>query len=101
MSIPAVWDVLVRRELIRMSLSRTSEPKSPQEIFYAITESKLNRRANRYSNVFAYDRTAVKVDGQYLNANVVKDREGAWWVAAQASEHVLWRRRNPADPAHL
>ena len=45
---------------------------------------------NRYSNVLAYDRTAVRVNGEvYLNANVVCDGRGRWYVAAQVSPSAV------------
>lgn len=48
-----------------------------------------NRRGNRYADVVAYDRTRVippgGPEGQYLNANWVRERFGGkWHIAAQA-----------------
>lgn len=81
------WAVLGRRERDRQGLSLSQTPldrKSPEEAFYSVENSIRNRRGNRYSNIMAYDRTAVLVeDKEYLNANVVVSEGGQWWVASQ------------------
>lgn len=86
MSIQQTWEVLAERERARMALSNTKRPETTAEKFYAVSGSINNRAANRYSNILAYDRTAVIVEGEYLNANVVKDSNGKWWVASQVSQ---------------
>jgi hypothetical protein len=59
--------------------------------FYNVNESAKNALSNRYGNIWAYGRTAVTVqttsspDPLYLNANVVADGKGSWWVASQVS----------------
>ncbi|KAL7420821.1 hypothetical protein Q5752_004774 [Cryptotrichosporon argae] len=82
-----VYDVLAQREAQRQEYSRLMPTRqaSPEQLFYSVSRSIKHKVANRYSNIFAYDRTAVLVDGEgYLNANVVRDTRGRWWVAAQA-----------------
>jgi hypothetical protein len=78
--------VLAEREARRMELSQ-SRPRypSPEHIYYSVQKSLSHRTSNRYSNILAYDRTAVSADGEYLNANVVCDGKGGCWVAAQVS----------------
>nr|ODN96769.1 hypothetical protein L204_03478 [Cryptococcus depauperatus CBS 7855] len=78
-----VYRVLAEREALRRRSA--SLPKShPEQQFYAVDNSCQHRKDNRYANILAYDRTAVKVNGKYLNANVVEDGKGGMWIAAQA-----------------
>ncbi|KAK4688767.1 hypothetical protein P7C73_g1340, partial [Tremellales sp. Uapishka_1] len=77
------WSVLAEREAARVSLSQMPQP-TPKAAFYSVQNALNHPRRNRYSNIMAYDRTAVEADGEYLNANVVCDRYGSWWVASQA-----------------
>ncbi|KAL1412507.1 hypothetical protein Q8F55_000253 [Vanrija albida] len=83
-----VWDVLQERERVRMSRARqasSSRYVPPEAVVFTLEESRHARDDNRYSDVLAYDRTSVRVDGRhYLNASVVSDPSGNWWVAAQA-----------------
>jgi protein tyrosine phosphatase len=63
--------------------------------FYAVEKSATNASCNRYGNIWAFDRTALRAtDGvsaqtedssRYLNANIVADGKGNWWVASQVS----------------
>ncbi|KAK8850628.1 hypothetical protein IAR55_004547 [Kwoniella newhampshirensis] len=78
-----VFDILSEREAVRLQCAQLHRP-SPEQVFYSVRNSLRHRPDNRYSNILAYDRTAVTVDGRYINANVVKDGKGGWWVAAQA-----------------
>jgi hypothetical protein len=84
------------------------------EAFYSIRRSKISAPYNRYRDIYAFDRTAVRVpndlkkwigtgrsnghgkdigdveelgdeDSGYLNANVISDGKGSWWVACQVS----------------
>jgi protein-tyrosine phosphatase len=80
-----IWDLLAKRERQRVAISATRKPQTQAEVFYSVAESSANRPLNRYANIYAYDRTAVTVDGDYLNANVIKDGHGRWWVACQVS----------------
>ncbi|EIW70073.1 hypothetical protein TREMEDRAFT_61835 [Tremella mesenterica DSM 1558] len=80
-----VWKILQEREQARMTISAPRSHRAPEQIFYSVMNSLRNKKHNRYSNILAYDRTAVVVhDDGYLNANVVCDSKGGWWVAAQA-----------------
>ena len=84
------WAILHEREAARMFYSAASSSHksklSSEEEYYSIRRSRAHKADNRYSDIFAYDRTAVGVEGEgYLNANVVCDGYGGWWVAAQAS----------------
>jgi protein tyrosine phosphatase len=66
--------------------------------FYAVEQSANNASCNRYGNIWAFDRTALRAsdgslaetkdDGRYLNANIVADGKGNWWVASQVSFKV-------------
>lgn len=82
-----VWEALQERERARAYFSRLSVEggryPSPESVFYSTRDSRSERERNRYSDVLAYDRTAVRVEGRYLNASVVLDNIGNWWVAAQ------------------
>ncbi|WWC92420.1 uncharacterized protein L201_007377 [Kwoniella dendrophila CBS 6074] len=78
-----VYDILAERELIRLQAGQIPRPNAEQA-FYSIRNSLKHRPDNRYSNILAYDRTAVSVEGRYINANVVTDGKGGEWVAAQA-----------------
>ncbi|WVF67739.1 hypothetical protein IAT40_002498 [Kwoniella sp. CBS 6097] len=75
-----VFNVLAERELHRMLGGKTPNG------FYSVLNSLKHRPDNRYSNILAYDRTAVVVgeEGKYLNANRVEDGKGGIWIAAQA-----------------
>jgi protein tyrosine phosphatase len=81
------------------------------EAFYSIRRSKIGAPFNRYRDIYAFDRTAVRIpndlnkwsgtgdggggksvgdveelndeDSAYLNANVIADGKGRWWVACQ------------------
>ena len=81
------YHTLSKREGARLTYSqsgRLSKHRDPQHAFYSVVNSVKNRTSNRYDNIFAYDRTSVIVDDEgYLNANVVCDTKGAWWVASQ------------------
>lgn len=83
--------------------------ETPQDLqrafaFYSVESSASQSGSNRYGNIWAFDRTAVTVPRQrrrqrdgghqrgveeeedvYLNANVVVDGKGSWWVASQVS----------------
>ncbi|OXG11151.1 hypothetical protein C366_06190 [Cryptococcus neoformans Tu401-1] len=82
-NIERAYRVLADREVTRLEYSLLHKP-STEQAFYSVHNSLKHRRNNRYSNVLAYDRTAVTVDGEYLNANVVTDGKGGRWIAAQA-----------------
>ncbi|KIR52734.1 hypothetical protein I315_04597 [Cryptococcus gattii Ru294] len=82
-NIERAYRVLADREVTRLEYSQLQKP-SIEQAFYSVHNSLDHRRDNRYSNVLAYDRTAVTVDGEYLNANVVTDGKGGRWIAAQA-----------------
>lgn len=89
-SMPTVlqaWNTLENRELARSTLSACAHRASaPEDLYYSVEESRAAGTKNRYRDVLAYDRTSVRVDGNgYLNANVVADTKGQWWVAAQVS----------------
>lgn len=81
-NIERAYRVLADREATRLEYSQLQKPSIGQA-FYSVHNSLKHRRDNRYSNVLAYDRTAVTVDGEYLNANVVTDGKGGRWIAAQ------------------
>ncbi len=76
------------------------------QAFYSIKRSKYESDSNRYpGEIFAFDRTSVKIrrvkrltrghaerketdeddEADYLNANVVRDEHGSWWVASQVT----------------
>lgn len=75
------YSALAKREVARAA--EWSNHASP----YCAIRSKSHSACNRYSDILAYDRTAVRTkDGDYLNANVVRDHKGRWWVAAQVSD---------------
>lgn len=98
------------------------------EAFYSIRRSKINAPYNRYRDIYAFDRTAVRIpndlnkwirtgkvngvagngtgvgdveelseeDSGYLNANVIADGKGSWWVACQVcliALHVSMNKR--------
>jgi hypothetical protein len=93
-SLQHVYHLLTKRESARASHTdpfhqlthRLHRHPAPEEVFYSVHNSVKYRTSNRYSNILAYDRTAVQVDGDgYLNANVVCDGKGSWWVASQVS----------------
>lgn len=79
-----IWTILEGREQERLFHSRLSHYPDPADAFYCVAKSKKHRTGNRYSNILAYDRTAIHPMGDlYLNANVVTDGR-QWWVASQA-----------------
>ncbi|WVW80544.1 hypothetical protein I302_102529 [Kwoniella bestiolae CBS 10118] len=78
-----VYEILAEREYARIHAGQASHT-SPEHAFYSVRNSLKHRTDNRYSNILAYDRTAVSVEGKYLNANVVTDGKGGTWIAAQA-----------------
>ncbi|WWC72702.1 uncharacterized protein I206_106666 [Kwoniella pini CBS 10737] len=78
-----VYNILAEREYIRSRAGQLSQPSSEQA-FYSVRNSVKHVLDNRYRNIYAYDRTAVIVDGKYLNANVITDGKGGLWIAAQA-----------------
>lgn len=93
-----VWEVLEERENARQRISmlQLRQAAGPEGIFYSVNNSVKHSKHNRYSNVLAYDRTAVRVDGEsYLNANVVCNGRGRWYVAAQAppphAQHAFFK----------
>lgn len=71
--------------------------------FYSIETSRQAGEHNRYSDIFAYERTRVRVplgstsrDGKvtqngdmYLNANVIIDDFANFWIASQVRHGVL------------
>ncbi|KAJ9127392.1 hypothetical protein QFC24_000799 [Naganishia onofrii] len=108
----------VLQDLYRMlNITKASDQKYVEQ-YYSIRRSKMNVSHNRYSQIFAFDRTAVRIpndvskwmstathhsekkgvngkaigdveelredDSGYLNANVIVDGKGSWWVACQA-----------------
>ncbi|ORY31264.1 protein-tyrosine phosphatase-like protein [Naematelia encephala] len=93
-SLNETYYILQDREDERREFSSTrshSHYPRPESLWYSVSNSTRNANRNRYSNVLAYDRTAVTVDlgggdgkRAYLNANVVCDGRGDWWVASQA-----------------
>jgi protein-tyrosine phosphatase len=83
-SLQRIWNVLEEREARRRAWSSTTG-QAPENIWYSVNNSRKNRTGNRYSDILAYDRTAVVVDGEYLNANVIQDGRESSWVAAQVS----------------
>lgn len=100
MSIEQVWKVLEHRERQRLLWSRLSgRASAPENVFYSVTNSLKHRRFNRYADILAYDRTALVVEGEYLNANTVTDGRGGRWVASQVrgdraqDSHTLMRPR--------
>ncbi|WVQ86143.1 hypothetical protein IAT38_008311 [Cryptococcus sp. DSM 104549] len=79
------YRLLAEREAYRAQCSQLNSSRpSPEQVFYSVRNSVKHRYDNRYGNIYAYDRTAVVVDGEYLNANVVTDGKGGQWIAAQA-----------------
>lgn len=140
--IKRIVDILNERGQIRSLISLASTPAGPQyagrlqdvyhmlhitkpadqryvEQYYSVRRSKKNVSHNRYREIFAFDRTAVRIpndvkkwmstatenagkksgngstigdveelqedDSGYLNANVIVDGKGSWWVACQVS----------------
>lgn len=85
------WELLEQREHERYRIARGVDiplrPGLSNVQRYSIHNSKLHRADNRYSDVNAYDQTAVKPGGEFLNANIVGDGTGRWWVAAQVRLH--------------
>ncbi|WRT70822.1 uncharacterized protein IL334_007821 [Kwoniella shivajii] len=78
-----VSEKLAKRDASSIPSSQAPRP-SDEQSFYSVRNSIQHRQDNRYSNILAYDRTAVSVEGKYLNANVVSDGKGGTWIAAQA-----------------
>jgi hypothetical protein len=92
------------------------------EAFYSIRRSKIGAPFNRYRDIYAFDRTAVRIpndlnkwkgtgdgvgqkglgdveelndeDSAYLNANVIADGKGSWWVACQVCSALSPSRRS-------
>lgn len=87
----SAFQLLQARERQRMTIART--PTDPDYAFYSVARSQRNKHSNRYSDILAYDRTAVGGEDEYLNANVVMGPDGGWWVAAQ----VCWTLRRWTD----
>jgi protein-tyrosine phosphatase len=91
MSFRHAYKVLSQREAARNEFTIPVHYPTPQHAFYSVVRSLKHRGDNRYSNILAYDRTAVctPLDHSpgsktpYLNANIVSDGK-TWWVAAQA-----------------
>lgn len=67
--------------------------------YYSVQKSSAQAQNNRYSDIFAYDRTSLKLpryvigekplnkqeeNDVYLNANLIVDGKGSFWVACQA-----------------
>lgn len=115
----------VLQDLYRMlNITKASDQKYVEK-YYSVRRSKMNVSHNRYSQIFAFDRTAVRIpndvskwmstathhsekkgvngkaigdveelredDSGYLNANVIVDGKGSWWVACQVSRVVKSR----------
>lgn len=102
------WELLEQREHERYRVSRGVDlplrPGLSDVQRYSIRNSRLHRGDNRYSDVNAYDHTAVKPGGEFLNANIVGDGTGRWWVAAQVrpeSLHQLTTGTARPYPIHL
>jgi protein-tyrosine phosphatase len=91
-----VYKILSERERIRLDCSRPQKTPgypTPEQVFYSVANSLNFRTSNRYYNILAYDRTAVAVNAEgYLNANVICDTKGGWWVASQVSLGVVQLR---------
>jgi hypothetical protein len=89
------WHTLERREQARVFYRQNARHAregnghpAPEFMFYSAEHARAdsNKAKNRYRDVVAYDRTGVRFDDErYLNANVVVDAAGRWWVAAQVS----------------
>jgi protein tyrosine phosphatase len=101
------------RDLYKMLDIKKKADQKHAEAFYSIRRSKISAPYNRYRDIYAFDRTAVRVpndlkkwigtgktngaagrdigdveelsdeDSGYLNANVISDGKGSWWVACQ------------------
>lgn len=101
------------RDLYKMLDITKKADQKHAEAFYSIRRSKTSAPYNRYRDIYAFDRTAVRVpndlkkwigtgktngaagrdigdveelsdeDSGYLNANVISDGKGSWWVACQ------------------
>lgn len=82
-SMQEAWKILCEREHARVGYSAPSYYPTPEHSFYSTARSVKHRASNRYSNILAYDRTAVLSSSGYLNANIVSDGR-QWWVASQA-----------------
>lgn len=81
--------ILTDREKNRLEHSMNWIHSTPAHAFYSVANSMKHQNSNRYSNILAYDRTAVALEGGgYLNANVVCDARGGWWVASQVSSQI-------------
>lgn len=101
MSSDKVWDVLEHRDRQRILWSRLqSRSLAPENVYYSVANSLKHRHLNRYSDILAYDRTAIKVEGEYLNANVVRDGRGGQWVASQVRMSACPRPCSCRSGAH-
>jgi len=83
-------DLIHNTDLARIALAPGSSqtslqvPRDAAKAFYCAARSLEHRSDNRYSDVVGYDRTTVALsNGGYLNANIVWDLVGNWWIAAQ------------------
>ncbi|KAJ9106739.1 hypothetical protein QFC19_003051 [Naganishia cerealis] len=94
----------VLHDLYRLLRLDTRAAQEYAEGFYSIRRSKESAQLNRYREIYAFDRTAVRIpndvdtwlrtggdveelgedESGYLNANVIDDGKGSWWVACQA-----------------
>lgn len=83
MTFKQAYHVLADREAARADYTRPTHYPTPQHVFYSAARSQKHRSENRYSNILAYDRTAVLSSAGYLNANIISDGK-QWWVASQA-----------------
>lgn len=84
MSFKHTYQILADREAARLDFAYPAHYPTPQHVFYSTARSQKHRGSNRYSNIWAYDRTAILAPSSgYLNANIVTDGR-QWWVASQA-----------------
>lgn len=77
------WVTLHERELLRQKLANEFNVTKQNQPFRIVYGS--NHKRNRYTDVLPYDRTLVsqKSTFGYLNANIVCDLNGRWFVASQ------------------
>lgn len=102
------WELLEKHEQERYHLARGIDiplrPGLSNVQRYSIHNSRKHRNESRYSDVSAYDYTAVKPRGEFLHANVVGDGTGRWWVAAQVrlfQRPQLTRGTARTHPVHV
>lgn len=116
----ASYEGMLRDVYSLLSIEKAADQKHA-EAFYSIRRSKIGAPFNRYRDIYAFDRTAVRIpndlnkwigtgdgvgekgvgdveelndeDSAYLNANVIADGKGSWWVACQVCPvaRPLWR----------